>query len=71
MFFLDFRPWVRLSLDLKLKTGSFRTILGGDVGAAASKTDQRVIQPMSEIDSQTMRAMAPSWAGSLYLGFQF
>lgn len=66
-----FRPWVRMSLDLKIKTGSFRTVLGGDVAAAAIKTDQRVIQPMSQIDSQTMRAMAPTWSGSLYVGFLF
>jgi hypothetical protein len=66
-----FRPWVRLSLDLKFKTGSIKTIIGGDVAAAAIKTDQRVIQPMSELDSQTLRALAPTWSGSLYAGFQF
>jgi hypothetical protein len=66
-----FRPWVRLSLDLKIKTGSFTTILGGDAGLAAIKTNQRVILPMSQIDSQTLRSMAPTWSGALYAGFLF
>ena len=66
-----FRPWVRLSLDLKIKTGSFTTILGGDAGLAAIKTSQRVILPMSQIDSQTLRSMAPTWSGSVYAGFLF
>lgn len=66
-----FRPWVRLSLDFKVKTGSFTTIIGGDAGAALIRTSQKTIQPMSQIDSQTMRAMAPNWSGSLFAGIQF
>lgn len=66
-----FRPWVRLSLDLKVKTGSFTTLIGGEAGLAAIKTSQRAIMPMSQIDSQTLRAMAPTWSGAVYAGFQF
>lgn len=66
-----FRPWVRLSLDFKMKTGSFTTILGGDAGVAALKTTQKTVVPMSQMDEQTMRAMAPTWSASLYAGFQF
>jgi hypothetical protein len=66
-----FRPWVRLSLDLKLKTGSITTILGGDAGLTPLKTKQQNIMPMSQIDEQTMRAMAPTWSVSLYAGLQF
>lgn len=66
-----FRPWVRLSLDLKVKTGSFYTVIGGDAGLATLKSSQQFIVPMSQMDNQTMKAMAPTWSGSLYAGFQF
>jgi len=66
-----FRPWVRLSLDAKVRTGSFYTVVGADAGFAGFKTNQRVIPPMSQMDDQTMRAMAPTWSGSLYAGVQF
>jgi len=66
-----FRPWVRLSLDLKLKTGSVTTLLGGDAGLATLKAKQRVILPLSQIDDQTMRSMAPTWSCALYAGLQF
>jgi hypothetical protein len=66
-----FRPWVRLSLDLKLKTGSITTILGGDGSFTPLRTKQQNIMPLSQIDSQTMRALAPTWSASLYAGFQF
>lgn len=65
-----FRPWVRLSLDFKLKTGSFNTILGGDAGVATLKTTQRAGN-LPQMDEQTMRAMAPTWSAALYAGFQF
>jgi hypothetical protein len=66
-----FRPWVRLSLDLKLPTGSFYTLLGGEAGLATMKASQRAIMPMSQIDNQTLNAMAPTWSAALYAGFQF
>ncbi len=66
-----FRPWVRLSLDGKLRTGSFYTVVGADAGFAGFKTNQRVIPPMQAMDDQTMRAMAPTWSGSIYAGVQF
>ncbi|GLH73681.1 hypothetical protein GETHLI_21830 [Geothrix limicola] len=66
-----FRPWVRASLDLKIKTGSVVTILGGEAGVAAIKTSQRAILPMSQIDDQTLRSMAPTWSGAVYAGIQF
>jgi hypothetical protein len=65
------RPWVRLSLDFKVRTGPVYTVIGGDVAAAGFKTNQRVIPPMSQMDDQTMRAMAPTWSGSIYAGVQF
>lgn len=66
-----FRPWVRLSLDFKMKMGSYSTIIGGDAGVATLKTKQKTIVPMSQMDEQTMRAMAPTWSAALYAGFQF
>jgi hypothetical protein len=66
-----FRPWVRLSLDFKVKTGSFTTLIGGEAGVAAIKTKQRAIMPLSQIDDTTMRALAPTWSGALYAGVQF
>ena len=65
------RPWVRLSLDVKLRTGPFYTVVGADAGFAGFKTNQRVIPPMSQMDDQTMRSMAPTWSGSIYAGVQF
>lgn len=66
-----FRPWVRLSLDLKLKTGSIKTILGGDASLTPLRTKQQNIVAPNTIDSQTTRALAPTWSASLYAGFQF
>jgi len=66
-----FRPWARFSLDFKMKTGSFTTIIGGDAGVALIKTSQRAVMPLSQIDDQTMRSMAPTWSGALYAGIQF
>lgn len=66
-----FRPWARLSLDLKMKTGSYITILGGDAGVAITKTSQKAIVPMSQLDTWTLRAMAPTWSAALYAGIQF
>lgn len=66
-----FRPWVRLSLDLKLKTGSVTTIIGAEAGAAAIKTTQKDIVPMSQMDDHTLRALAPTWSGAVYAGIQF
>jgi hypothetical protein len=66
-----FRPWVRFSLDLKLKTGSFTTVIGGEAGITPIKSSQRVILPLSQIDDQTLRAMAPTWSGAVYAGIQF
>jgi hypothetical protein len=66
-----FRPWVRLSLDLKMKTGSVTTLIGAEAGVAALRTSQRAIQPMSQLDDHTLRALAPTWSGGLYAGVQF
>jgi len=66
-----FRPWVRASLDFKFRTGSFHTIIGGDLAAAAIRANQRAIDSPILSDSQTLRALAPTWSGSLYAGFQF
>lgn len=68
---VHFRPWVRLSLDLKFRTGAVTTVIGGDAGLAAIKAKQRVILPMSEIDDQTLRAMAPKFSAALYAGVHF
>lgn len=65
------RPWVRLSLDLKVKTETFTALFGGEAGVAALKANQRTIVPMSQMDDQTMRALAPTWSGGVYAGFQF
>ena len=66
-----FRPWVRLSLDFKLKTGSVTTLIGAEGGVAALRSSQKTIPPMSQIDNQTMQALAPTWSGGLYAGLQF
>lgn len=66
-----FRPWLRLSLDLKVKTGSFYTLFGGEAGAAGLRTKQQAIMPMSRIDPVTLKSMAPTWSGAVYAGFQF
>ena len=66
-----FRPWVRLSLDLKMKTGSVTTLIGADAGVAVIRASQRAILPMSQIDSQTLNAMAPTSSFALYAGVQF
>ena len=66
-----FRPWVRLSLEGRIKTGSLLTLIGADLGVAATKASQRSIVPMSQMDAPTLRALAPTWSGALYAGVQF
>jgi hypothetical protein len=66
-----FRPWVRLSLDLKVKTGSFTTLFGGEAGVATLKTSQKQILPLSQLDVTTLKSMAPTWSGAVYAGVQF
>ena len=66
-----FRPWARLSLDFKVKTGSITTLIGADAGGTPIKTTQKAIVPMSQMDDHTLRAMAPTWSGALYAGIQF
>jgi hypothetical protein len=65
------RPWVRLSLDFRIPTGSVQTVLGGEVAGTPVKTDQNAIVPMPELDQNTARAMAPTWSGAVYAGVQF
>lgn len=65
------RPWVRLSLDVKVKTWSFTTVVGAEAGVAALKTDQDKVVPLSAIDVNTMKALAPTWSGAIYAGIQF
>lgn len=66
-----FRPWVRLSLEGRIKTGRLVTLIGADLGAATTKASQRSIVPMSQMDAPTLRALAPTWSGALYAGVQF
>jgi hypothetical protein len=66
-----FRPWGRLSLDLKVKIGSITTLIGAEAGATPIKTTQKVIVPMSQMDDHTLRALAPTWSGAVYAGIQF
>jgi hypothetical protein len=66
-----FRPWVRLSLDVKFSAGSFRPFIGVEGAAALVKTSQSQVMPLSALDANTLRAMAPTWSGSVYAGFQF
>ena len=66
-----FRPWVRLSLDVKFGMGSLHPFIGIEGGAAAVKTSQAQIMPLSALDANTLRALAPTWSGSLYAGIQF
>ncbi len=65
------RPWIRLSLDVKLKTGSFTTVVGAEAGVATLKTNQDKVVPLSVIDANTMKALAPTWSGAVYAGIQF
>src|ERR1035438_10625353 len=51
-----FRPWARLSLDFKVKTGSITTLIGADAGGTPIKTTQKAIVPMSQMDDHTLRA---------------
>ncbi len=66
-----FRPWARLSLDFKVKTGSVTTVFGADAGAALIRTTQKAIVPMSQLDDHTLRSMAPTWSGAVFAGLQF
>ena len=66
-----FRPWGRVSIETAFRTGPCHTILGLDAGLAGYNTDQKKIVPMSVIDTDTLRAMAPKWGASVYAGISF
>ena len=65
------RPWARLSLDVKFRTGSMQTLVGAELAGTPFKTDQKAIDPMPLLDQNTARAMAPTWSGAVYAGIQF
>lgn len=66
-----FRPWVRVSLDVKFGIGSLHPLVGLEGAVALVKTSQSQIVPLSALDANTLRAMAPTWSGSVYAGVQF
>ncbi len=66
-----FRPWGRVSIETAFKTGPCHTILGLDAGLPGYKTSQNKIVPMSVINTNTLRAMAPQWCASAYAGISF
>ena len=65
------RPWVRLSLDTTVPVRTVGVVVGGDLGVAGLRATQKAILPMSQIDRQTLRALAPDWSLSLYAGVRF
>jgi hypothetical protein len=66
-----FRPWARVSLDIKLGGSSFRPLIGLEGAVALVKTSQSQVVPLSALDANTLRAMAPTWSGAVYAGVQF
>ena len=66
-----FRPWVRLSLEVKIPVGGTRFLMGADVAGSLIKTKQHAIVPMSQLDSNTLNAMAPTSSFSFFGGIQF
>lgn len=66
-----FRPWARVSLDIKFGGGSFRPLIGLEGAVALVKTSQSQVVPLSALDANTLRAMAPTWSGAVYAGVQF
>lgn len=65
------RPWVRVSLDTAFPVGGVTTVVGGELGVATLRASQHAILPMSQIDRQTLRALAPDWSLGLYAGVRF
>lgn len=65
------RPWVRISLDVTLGTGKIRPFVGGDLGVAVTKTNQKVEAALPTMDERSLRSMAPKASASLYAGLRF
>lgn len=66
-----FRPWARLSLGVRARTGGCYTLFGAEASVAATNNTQHIVVSMSQMDKQTMRAMAPTWSSAIYGGIQF
>jgi hypothetical protein len=65
------RPWGRVSVDYNWKMGSMNPFIGVDGSLALMKTDQTTTPAFRNMDTRTVRALAPRGAFSVYGGFRF
>jgi hypothetical protein len=65
------RPWVRFSGDYTFKAGGTSPFFGADVAFTPIRSSQNAVVPFVGLDDRTMKAMAPQFAASLYLGLRF
>lgn len=65
------RPWIRASLDWTWKRPGVSPYIGADLAMPLMRTTQsRSVSPLT-MDSNTLKAMAPSAAASVYVGLRF
>lgn len=65
------RPWARLSLDYSFKAAGTSPYIGLDAAVAMLKASQDNIVAPSLWDDNTLKAMAPQFTVSIYLGMKF
>ena len=65
------RPWARLSADYSFSIGSLRPYVGVEGALALMKTTQTQILDLASLDNRTLKSMAPTASGSVYLGMHF
>ena len=65
------RPWLRLSGDFAFKPTGFTPYIGIDAAFTPIKNTQNAVVPATLLDERTLKAMAPQFTASVYLGLRF
>ena len=65
------RPWARFSIDFAFKNSGVDPYLGADVAFTPIRSSQNQVVPFANLDDRSLKAMAPQFGASVYLGLRF
>lgn len=65
------RPWLRASIDWTWRRQGMSPYLGFDIGLPLIRQTQSRVVPLTNIDSNTLKAMAPASSANVYAGLRF